>query len=544
MSKITSIWAVILSVVLLLGLKLYNPPPVQTLQLKTFDLYQKLGDNYDSRSLVLLDLSDKALKQQGQWPWKRDMLGRTIIKAYQNGAALVFLNLVFVHKDRLGGDEMFLKMISKYPVILTETNTAKNLKSIERKYLAIANVEVELSVDSVIRKLSLDNSVPEKILQIIKFPIPKQDDIWIDFRHHVPRVDYTDKDWSSMKGKIVFIGATFTGSTFVLTPNGLKNTHEIMALSTETLLSGKFISRPDWIEKAEWGILLITLLSFLLIIPRVGLFWSASMLFIFYGTVGMASTYLWQSKLILSDYSSIGIIVSIIWAHLIYNNFARENRLKLQIKKQFEHYLAPAMVKRLQENPSLLKLGGETRELTFLFCDIRGFTPISEKFQDNPQGLTKVINKFLTPMTDIILKNGGTIDKYMGDCIMAFWNAPIDIPNHRTMAVRTAVEMVHKLKDLNNSMEFGSGNTLNIGIGINTGNCVVGNMGSKQRFDYSVLGDAVNLASRLEGVSKNYEATIIIGYDTYNKIRNKYHFKKLDQIKVKGKSNLVSIYTI
>ena len=544
MSKITSIWAVILSVVLLLGLKLYNPPPVQTLQLKTFDLYQKLGDNYDSRSLVLLDLSDKALKQQGQWPWKRDMLGRTIIKAYQNGAALVFLNLVFVHKDRLGGDEMFLKMISKYPVILTETNTAKNLKSIERKSLAIANVEVELSVDSVIRKLSLDNSVPEKILQIIKFPIPKQDDIWIDFRHHVPRVDYTDKDWSSMKGKIVFIGATFTGSTFVLTPNGLKNTHEIMALSTETLLSGKFISRPDWIEKAEWGILLITLLSFLLIIPRVGLFWSASMLFIFYGTVGMASTYLWQSKLILSDYSSIGIIVSIIWAHLIYNNFARENRLKLQIKKQFEHYLAPAMVKRLQENPSLLKLGGETRELTFLFCDIRGFTPISEKFQDNPQGLTKVINKFLTPMTDIILKNGGTIDKYMGDCIMAFWNAPIDIPNHRTMAVRTAVEMVHKLKDLNNSMEFGSGNTLNIGIGINTGNCVVGNMGSKQRFDYSVLGDAVNLASRLEGVSKNYEATIIIGYDTYNKIRNKYHFKKLDQIKVKGKSNLVSIYTI
>lgn len=544
MSKITSIWAVILSVVLLLGLKLYNPPPVQTLQLKTFDLYQKLGDNYDSRSLVLLDLSDKALKQQGQWPWKRDMLGRTIIKAYQNGAALVFLNLVFVHKDRLGGDEMFLKMISKYPVILTETNTAKNLKSIERKSLAIANVEVELSVDSVIRKLSLDNSVPEKILQIIKFPIPKQDDIWIDFRHHVPRIDYTDKDWSSMKGKIVFIGATFTGSTFVLTPNGLKNTHEIMALSTETLLSGKFISRPDWIEKAEWGILLITLLSFLLIIPRVGLFWSASMLFIFYGTVGMASTYLWQNKLILSDYSSIGIIVSIIWAHLIYNNFARENRLKLQIKKQFEHYLAPAMVKRLQENPSLLKLGGETRELTFLFCDIRGFTPISEKFQDNPQGLTKVINKFLTPMTDIILKNGGTIDKYMGDCIMAFWNAPIDIPNHRTMAIRTAVEMVHKLKDLNNSMEFGSGNTLNIGIGINTGNCVVGNMGSKQRFDYSVLGDAVNLASRLEGVSKNYDATIIIGYDTYNKIRNKYHFKKLDQIKVKGKSNLVSIYTI
>jgi len=193
-----------------------------------------------------------------------------------------------------------------------------------------------------------------------------------------------------------------------------------MALSTETLLSGKFISRPDWLPKAEWAVLLISLLSFLLIMPRVGLLWSASMLFIFYGTIGAASTYLWQSKLILSDYSSIAIIVSIIWTHLIYNNFARENRLKLQIKKQFEHYLAPAMVKKLQNNPELLKLGGDTRDMTFLFCDIRGFTPISEKYQSNPQGLTKVINNFLTPMTDIIMKNGGTIDKYMGDCIMRF----------------------------------------------------------------------------------------------------------------------------
>ena len=133
MTKFTSIWAVIVSVLILLGLKLYNPVPLQTLQLKTFDLYQKLGDNYQSKSLVLLDISNKALEKQGQWPWKRDILGRTIINAYKNGAALVFLNVVFVHKDRLGGDEMFLKMISKYPVILTETNTAKNLKSIDRK---------------------------------------------------------------------------------------------------------------------------------------------------------------------------------------------------------------------------------------------------------------------------------------------------------------------------------------------------------------------------------------------------------------------------
>jgi|TARA_B110000908_G_scaffold22054_1_gene24931 class 3 adenylate cyclase/CHASE2 domain-containing sensor protein len=544
MIKFTSAWAVIVSVVILLGIKLYNPIPLQTLQLKTFDLYQQFGDNYKSKSLLLLDISDEALVKEGQWPWKRDKLGRAIVNAYRNGAALVFLNVVFVHKDRLGGDEMFLKMISKYPVILTETDQAKNLIAIGRRALALANVEVAISVDNVIRKLPLDNSVPKKILDIIKFKVPNQNEIWIDFRHHVPRVDYADKDWSSMKGKIVFIGATFTGSTFVQTPNGLMNTHEIMAVSTETLLSGKFITRPDWTPIAEWIVLILTLTFFIIVMPRVGLLWSSLCLIGFYCELAVASGYLWQSKMIITDWSSIAIIGSIVWTHLIYNNFARENRLKLQIKKQFEHYLEPKMVKKLQENPNLLKLGGETRDMTFLFCDIRGFTPISEKFQSNPQGLTVIINKFLTPMTDIIMKNGGTIDKYMGDCIMAFWNAPIDQHNHRSLAVSSALEMIDCLKELNDNAHFGKDNNINIGIGINSGPAVVGNMGSKQRFDYSVLGDAVNLASRLEGISKNYDATLIVGYDTYGQIRNKFNFKKLDQVKVKGKSNEVSIFTV
>ena len=227
----------------------------------------------------------------------------------------------------------------------------------------------------------------------------------------------------------------------------------------------------------------------------------------------------------------------LIFSHLIYNNFIRENRLKLQIKKQFEHYLSPDMVKKLQDNPSLLKLGGETRELTFLFCDIRGFTPISEKYKSNPQGLTKLINSFLTPMTDIILKSGGTIDKYMGDCIMAFWNAPLDCADHQEKAIIAACDMENKMKELNLGFK--------IGIGINTGTAVVGNMGSEQRFDYSVLGDAVNLASRLEGVSKNYDTTIIIGEDTH-KSAQQLHEKmyKIDSVIVKGKSNKVNIYSI
>ena len=537
MNKFTSTWAVVVSVVILLGLKVYNPLPLQTLELKTFDLYQKFGNNYESKSLVLLDISDEALTKEGQWPWKRDKLGRAIVNAYRNGAALVFLNVVFVHKDRLGGDEKFLKMISKYPIILTETSQAKNLISIKRKALAVGDVEVPIDVDGTIRKLPLDNSVPSVILNVIKFPIPDQKDIWIDFRHKITRIDYADKDWSSMKGKIVFIGATFQGSTFVLTPNGLKNTHEIMALSTETLLSGKFITRPEWALYVEFAVMIIGMGIFLLLIPRLGILMSL-VPFILYNTfIILSSFYLFNTYLCLTNWSYPVIMGAIIFLHLIYNNFARENRLKLQIKKQFEHYLSPDMVKKLQDDPSLLKLGGETRELTFLFCDIRGFTPISEKYKSDPQGLTKLINSFLTPMTDIILKSGGTIDKYMGDCIMAFWNAPLDCADHQKKAILVAKTMRERMKKL----DLG----FNIGIGINSGTAVVGNMGSEQRFDYSVLGDAVNLASRLEGQSKEFNTTIVIGEDTYKNAEELHkRMYKLGSVTVKGKSNKVKIYSI
>ena len=538
---LTSTWSACLTALILIIIYISNPILIQKTRLSSLDYYQNFGNNYESKSLILLDISDNALKKEGQWPWKRDTVGRAVINAYKNGAALVFVNLVFVHKDRLGGDEMFLKMISKYPIILTETKDAKNLISIKRKVLGVGDVEVPIDVDGTIRKLPLKNSVPEVILKVIKFPIPNQDDVWIDFRHQIPRIDYADNDWSNMKGKIVFIGTTFKGSTFVLTPNGLKNTHEIMALSTETLLSGKYITRPDWLPKAEFGITIIALLFFLLVMPRIGLLWSALCLVGFYFDIALASGYLWTQHMIISDWITPMLVGSIVCAHLIYNNFARENRLKLQIKKQFEHYLAPAMVKKLQNNPSLLKLGGERKELTFLFSDIRGFTPISESMKGDPEKLTKYVNKFLTAMTDIILKNGGTIDKYMGDCIMAFWNAPLDTPQHKKLAIKTAREMKFKLKEMNKNGEFNP--PLNIGIGLNTGDCLVGNMGSEQRFDYSVIGDAVNLASRLEGISKNYNTTIIISEFTRKDIEG-FKFYKLDDVQVKGKEEKVTIFSV
>jgi len=547
--RITSTWAVVVTVIILISLKVYNPIPLQTLQLKTYDYYQTFGARYDSKSLVLLDISDLAIESKGQWPWKRDQVGRIVVNAYKNGAALVILQLAFPQKDRLGGDEMFLKMISKYPVILTETKDVKNLTSISRKALAIGDVEVPIDIDGTIRKLPLDNSMPSVIMKVIKFPVPKQDDIWVDFRHNIPRIDYTDKDWSSMKGKIVFIGVTFKGTTFVQTPNGLKNTHEIMALGTETLLSGKFISMPSWSYILEWSLIIGSSIIFLLLIPRLGVLWSLVPWLLYTISVPVSSFYLFNKFLYLTNWTYPVIVGFIVFAHLIFNNFARENRLKQQIRKQFETYLDPRQVAILQKDPSKLKLGGERKEMSFLFMDIVGFTPISEyyKNKDDPEGLVEVVNDYLNRMTKIVLDNGGTVDKYMGDCIMAFWNAPLDCAEHAEMAVKTAIECAEETNRLKSEFKAKGLPDINIGSGVNTGTCIVGNMGSDTRFDYSVIGDAVNLAARLEATTRNYKndeggivSTLYSSY-TMEKLKNIKSIE-VDKIKVKGKEELITIF--
>ena len=549
MKKLTSTWVVVVTVIILVALKFYNPLPLQVLEHKTYDYYQTFGKKYDSQSLVLLDISDLAIESKGQWPWKRDQVGRIVVNAYKNGAALVILQLAFPQKDRLGGDEMFLKMISKYPVILTETKDVKNLTSISRKALAIGDVEVPIDIDGTIRKLPLDKSMPSVIMKVIKFPVPKQDDIWVDFRHNIPRIDYTDKDWSSMKGKIVFIGVTFKGTTFVQTPNGLKNTHEIMALGTETLLSGKFISMPSWSYILEWSLIIGSSIIFLLLIPRLGVFWSLVPWVLYTISVPVSSFYLFNKFLYLTNWTYPVIVGFIVFAHLIFNNFARENRLKQQIRKQFETYLDPRQVAILQKDPSKLKLGGERKEMSFLFMDIVGFTPISEyyKNKDDPEGLVEVVNDYLNRMTKIVLDNGGTVDKYMGDCIMAFWNAPLDCAEHAEMAVKTAIECAEETNRLKSEFKAKGLPDINIGSGVNTGTCIVGNMGSDTRFDYSVIGDAVNLAARLEATTRNYKndeggivSTLYSSY-TMQKLKNIKSIE-VDKIKVKGKEELITIF--
>jgi len=229
------------------------------------------------------------------------------------------------------------------------------------------------------------------------------------------------------------------------------------------------------------------------------------------------------------------------WAYHSFLSFISEYRQKLRIKQQFGTYVSPALVKKLQKDPTLLRLGGSTKRMTFLFSDIRGFTPISEKYQKDPQGLTALINRFLDNQTEIILKHGGTIDKYMGDCIMAFWGAPLDDEDQVENATKAVLEMRLALGELNETLKEEGLDQINTGAGINTGLCVVGNFGSSTRFDYSVLGDSVNLAARLESSCKTYDTDLIIS--EYSLVDG-YDYKFLDEVTVKGKSEPVKIYTI
>jgi len=352
-------------------------------------------------------------------------------------------------------------------------------------------------------------------------------------------------------GTIVLIGTSAAGLKD-LRPSPLDPAMpgiEAHAQAIEQILAGRFISRPDWANGAEilyvagLGIFLIVALS------RIGAAWSA----VVGGTAAvLAIVVSWQVfrffGFLVDPVTPVGATVAVYIAATLVSYLAAEQE-KREVRTAFAQYLSPAMVERLAADPTQLKLGGETREMTFLFTDIRGFTTISEGFKSDPQALTRLINQFLTPMTDRILAHRGTIDKYMGDCIMAFWNAPLDDPEHQANACRAALAMRTELVTLNERLKAEAERDgrrfipLAIGIGLNSGKVVVGNMGSDQRFDYSVLGDAVNLASRLEGQSKTYGVDIVVG-ETTKEAAPGFAYLELDLIAVKGKAEAVRIYAL
>jgi adenylate cyclase len=369
--------------------------------------------------------------------------------------------------------------------------------------------------------------------------------VWINFKYKFDNLSYADKDWTKLKGKIAVIVPTAEGlANTVATPVGIAYGHEISMQTLQMLVDGNRLER-----KAEFDLYELSsgaTLGILLIIAAAyfGYVYNAILISILLCVPYAIGFYLFNSKGYLVDYTWPTLGLFLPWVGAIFMRFVMEFKLKQQIKKQFGTYLSPALVEKLQKNPGLLKLGGDERELSIMFTDVRGFTSISEHYGKNVQGLTMIMNRYMTAMTQAILDNDGTLDKYIGDAQMAFWNAPLDDPNHAKNAVKTALQMLKRLDSFNEEISKEGVPAFGMGLGINTGGVVVGNMGSTQRFDYTCLGDHVNLASRLEGQSKPYGVRIIIGPRTYEHVRNDYQCFELDCIAVKGKKEGVRIYTL
>ena len=591
---------VVITLLILTTVRWWDPTPVQRLRLLNFDGYQALLEKTTSEQIVLYDIGEEFLKEHGQWPPKRTVFAQLIADLYNAGAGLVVLNILFAEEDRLGGDADFISVLQQVPVVGTQVasvrgrdddatprglsysgnpfpylfqypGAVKNIKPIADTLAGIGMVSTVPEVDGVVRRMPLFVRVGEKVIypslpmEILRvlvnsksaqikteaagiskvrvrgFPIVETDPharIWIDYSTHIER--NTD-----VKGKIVIVGLTAEGLTqTVPTPFGAQDIHEVNAKTLHTIMSGTSIKRWDIANQLEildfflFGLILIVL------VPRVGMKWTLPIVLFLFSTGAYSAVYAFNHHKILFDLSYPLLGGLLLYVQLLFNKYAREYAAKMLIKKQFGTYLSPAMVMILQKNPELLKLGGETKNLSILFADIRGFTPISEQYKTDPQGLTQLINRFLTPMTDYIMFRDGTIDKYMGDCIMAFWNAPVNVDEHEKLAVLSALGMVDRLKDLNDELESEGLMPIKIGIGINTGEVVVCNMGSNNRFDYSILGDAANLASRLEGQSKGYGVTIILGEETATAVENDLFNIELDSIAVKGKKDSVRIFTV
>ena len=389
-------------------------------------------------------------------------------------------------------------------------------------------------------------------VRIPQFPTIATDNngrIWLSQNSKFERVEaidlLNDTNKADLTDKIVIVGLTAEGlSTVIGTPRGEIYAHDLQAQALQTLISGTTISRPVWADLAELAALALISILLIIIVPRAGIKTTLPLYAILIGGIIYVHNSLFDNGNYLLDASYLLVSGSLIFFQCVFNNFVREFRLKQQIKKQFGTYLSPKMVEKLQENPDLLKLGGDSRELSIMFTDVRGFTTISEHYGKDVQGLTKIMNRYMTAMTAKIIENEGTLDKYIGDAQMAFWNAPLDDADHAKNAVCTALEMLGSLDAFNREVTAEGIPPFGMGLGINTDTVVVGNMGSSQRFDYTCLGDGVNLASRLEGQSKPYHVAMVIGPKTNEYVKTDFFTLPLDCLAVKGKKEGVDIFTV
>ena len=596
----------------MVALRMKDPYPIEVLRLKGLDYYQRTQDKVESENIIVVEIDEKSLEEKGQWPWPRNELADGIKKAFENEAATVVLPIIFAEKDRMGGDAAFVEILGKAPVITSQSAAVKGkgvpvprgmatiggsvdgwlydypnaigpMKEIGESSAGVGMLLTAPELDGVVRRLPLVVQVkketyptlPLEVLRVfgnepsyqakinesgvqairVKGSNPINTDangrVWINFKYKFDNISYTDADWSKVKGKIVVLALTAEGLVnTVATPVGISHGYEVSMQTLQMLIDGNRLERKAEFDLYELISGVTAAILLILAAAYLGYVYNGVLVTVLLCVPTAVGFYVFNKHGYLLDYTWPTLALFLPWVGAIFMRFVMEYKLKMQIKKQFGTYLAPAMVEKLQKNPNLLQLGGESKELTILFSDIRGYTALSEHFGKDVQGLTSLINLYMDAMLPIVMKNEGTVGKLIGDAVMAWWSAPIHVEDQATLAIKAAREMNIALTQLNAELKAKGIPTLSIGIGINTGEVVVGNMGSKERFSYDILGDAVNLASRLEGQTKTYGVLIILGENTVKKYEKEQasvknmNMTELDCIAVKGKKEGVKIYTV
>jgi len=608
--KVLTHWTfafVTLFVITYIGLK--DPQVKEILRLKGFDLLLQSEKKELSQDIGVITIDEKAIEKYGQWPWKRDVLADVIIKLREAEVGIIVIPILFSEEDRLGGDNELAEVL-QYGVVISQVGTTQTNKNAVPRGVAkigdpmswlyewpgmlgpipilgenasgVGVVNTVPEIDGVIRRIPLimkigDNTYPAMAIEVLRvavgapsyqiksgqggiiamrvpgFPTINTDPnarIWLRWNKEYETISLADIDQASkFKGKTVIIAPTAEGlNSIVATPLGERYMYEITANTLQTLIDGKHIKRVDISAFIEIVIAIIIGIVAILVTRFTPYFFVGIMLVGFYFFTYLTVNVLFETKSILADGSWIIITLTIVGFHSVFNRFILEFQLKQQIRKQFEKYLDPRQVAILVKNPEKLKLGGVRKEMSYIFIDIVGFTPISEHYKnkDDPEGLVELINEFLNEISMIILNNGGMIDKFMGDCVMGIFGAPLDMDNHAEMAVKSAKEIEEKVKELKVIYKERGLPDINVGTGVNTGIAIVGNMGSKTRLDYSVVGDAVNLAARLEATAGRHDhienKTIWSSY-TQEQLPDTFKTKSIGTIKVKGKEELIKIFT-
>ena len=442
-------------------------------------------------------------------------------------------------------------IIRRVPVIMTAQGSVVPSLSMEMLRVVTGSSAILVRVDQA--------GVQSVAVPGLEVPTDRNGQFWVHFNHHDPERYVSAKDVlqgnvppDRLAGKLVLIGTSAIGLLDLKTTplDAAIPGVEVHAQILESVLSKSSLVNPNYAIGAELALAVLFGLAIIIAAPML----PASIVIVLggcliAGLIGL-SLYLFVEHNLLIDFTYPLISSWLIYLVLTFVNYFREQKQRRQIRSAFGYYLSPHMVEQLARSPEKLVLGGEERRMTILFSDVRGFTTISEHYKDDPQGLTRLMNRFLTPLTNAIIERKGTIDKYIGDAIMAFWNAPVDDGEQEANACEAALEMLLRAETLNGELKReaetngGIYMPLCIGIGLNTGPCVVGNMGSDFRFNYSVLGDTVNLASRLEGRTKDYRIPVVIGSRTAEGAKQKFAVMEIDLIMVKGKKQPEAMFTV